>query len=197
MSNQPQVNELISLLSWHDKKELSKLREKYPELGDLTKPGIILGDPSVTDQAALRDIAVAGLNSAIVVASDRLPLLRENLKKTSRLNLIGQITSTFGSATTLGVILFSAQQKEVAAIAAGFALLGSLSALWGKHLLQDIAGNEGGLTKIYFSLSENHWEARELLALLSHPQLAISTSIILIQKANTLARSLNLLLDEI
>jgi hypothetical protein len=137
------------------------------------------------------------LNAAIIAASDRLPRLRENLRKTGRLNLIGQIASALGSATTLGVIAFTTQQKEVAAIAAAFALLGSLSALWAKHRLRDIAGNEGGLTKIYLSLRENYWEARELLALLSHPQLATSASTELINKANALARSMNLLLDEI
>ncbi len=197
MSDQPQVNELVSLLSRYGEKELSGLREEYPELRPLLKPGLILGQPSGGNQSALLDVAVAGLNAAIIAASDRLPRLRENLRKTSRLNLIGQVASALGSATTLGVIAFSAEQQGVAAIAASFALLGSLSALWAKHRLRDVAGNEGGLTKIYLSLRENYWEARELLALLAHPRLATSDSTELINRANTLARSMNLLLDEI
>lgn len=196
METTPHVNELVSLLGRGEGRKLSILRDAHPRLRNILDGGLILGDQAPSELSALREVAIAGLHAAVDLSTERLPHLRTHLKTTSQIDWGGQLVSAFGSGSALGTILFSSSPKDVASVCAGFALIGAIVALWAKYRLRDIAGNEGGLTKTYLALRESYWQARELLARLEHPQLAPSGSASLIDQANALAHTLNLLLDE-
>lgn len=196
MELSPHVNELVALLARGGENELSILRTTYPHLGGLLDGGLILGESTPGELAAYKDIATVALHKAVSLSSERIPLLRTHLRNTSQIDLGGQLIGTLGSGSALGALLLSLGEKDVASICAGLALIGSVVALWAKYRLRDISGNEGGLTKAYLALRESYWQAQELLARLEHPLLAPTTSASLIEQANTLARSLNLLLDE-
>ncbi len=197
METTPHVNELVSLLGRGEGRKLSILRDAHPRLRNILDGGVPLGDQPPSELSALQEIAIAGLHAAVDLSTERLPYLRSHLRTTNQIDLGGQVVSAIGSGSALGTILFLSGPKDVASVCAGFALIGAIVALWAKYRLRDIAGNEGGLTKTYLALRESYWQARELLARLEHPKLAPSSSASLIDQANTLARTLNLLLDEV
>lgn len=97
------VDEIVGLLATYDPKQLTSLRQAFPEQPELFRPGIQAG-PQDSSLRIKAQIALAGMNTTARLGDEHLSRLRSRMTRSRSLKLTAQIFTVLASSAVLALL---------------------------------------------------------------------------------------------
>lgn len=130
----PPVNEAVYLLHLLDPRELTALKERYPDIAsqlELGQLGGVGAGGSETSTRRLVGVMQAALRAAERMASDEIARAKARIRTTLRLKLAAQVTTAVTASSALASVL--ANRPTLVLASSTTALLGALANIVADH----------------------------------------------------------------